>query len=584
MSDIPRIMLKQKISLLAFGIIIALIILEVALRLFGNFYLYGQAQRNKIALEQWGKFRILCLGESTTALGGPDSYPRQLGRLLRQRLPGKGIRIVNKAIPGITTITILDNLQHYLDEYGPRMVIVMMGINAQEQLLFPEISDKSLLRWGKDKIKYTRIYKLMRFCKTVMQEKEILRNIYLQRAKFYIETDDDERTEEAFRKAIKTMPHDPDAYLEFARYFQEIKDDLNQAEEQFMRALIVSPTAYDEYLDFGLYCQKQGKYLQAERVFKNIITLSSVRPQAHTQLGLLYILEERLEEAERVLEENYENFSRDYEVILALATLYQVRGNLASAEELFLKAVDINPEPEAYIYLNQCYNLQGKYEEAEERLKRAFARYPRNIELHIELSRCYTAQKDFSRAEEVLKKASKMDPMEDEIFVELAWLYHAQNNEVSAEECLRHVLNIDPGNESLLDELTKYYDKRNKSLENDEIIQGFVQAYKSTDNYPASTKRRYRKLRDIVLARGITLVCVQYPRRRLQPLKDILGSKKLIIFVDNEKIFNEAVAKGRYEDYFTDRFAGDFGHCTEKGNRLLAENIAEALLREYFHK
>jgi len=39
-----------------------------------------------------------------------------------------------------------------------------------------------------------------------------------------------------------------------------------------------------------------------------------------------------------------------------------------------------------------------------------------------------------------------------------------------------------------------------------------------------------------------------------------------------------------YNDYFTDMFAGDFGHCTRKGNRLLAENIANVILKEYFHR
>jgi lysophospholipase L1-like esterase len=29
---------------------------------------------------------------------------------------------------------------------------------------------------------------------------------------------------------------------------------------------------------------------------------------------------------------------------------------------------------------------------------------------------------------------------------------------------------------------------------------------------------------------------------------------------------------------------GDFGHCTPKGNRLLAENIAQTILKEVFHK
>ncbi len=77
---------------------------------------------------------------------------------------------------------------------------------------------------------------------------------------------------------------------------------------------------------------------------------------------------------------------------------------------------------------------------------------------------------------------------------------------------------------------------------------------------------------------------MQYPRRPLKPLTQIFDSNKGIIFVDNERVFKDAINKGAYEDYFYDRFAGDFGHCTTEGNRLLANNIAEALIREYFSK
>jgi hypothetical protein len=54
--------------------------------------------------------------------------------------------------------------------------------------------------------------------------------------------------------------------------------------------------------------------------------------------------------------------------------------------------------------------------------------------------------------------------------------------------------------------------------------------------------------------------------------------------VDNEKIFRDAVKKDKSSIYFNDMFGGDFGHCTDKGNRLLAENIANAILKEVFNR
>ena len=85
-----------------------------------------------------------------------------------------------------------------------------------------------------------------------------------------------------------------------------------------------------------------------------------------------------------------------------------------------------------------------------------------------------------------------------------------------------------------------------------------------------------------MLAKGIKLVCVQYPARKVETIERMFADPEGIVLVDNEGIFKEALKNGRYQDYFVDRFAGDFGHCTRKGNALLANNIAQAIIKEYF--
>ena len=57
-----------------------------------------------------------------------------------------------------------------------------------------------------------------------------------------------------------------------------------------------------------------------------------------------------------------------------------------------------------------------------------------------------------------------------------------------------------------------------------------------------------------------------------------------VVFVDNEQLFKEALHHMPYSELFTDNFGGDFGHATPKGNRLLAENIANVILKEIFER
>ena len=75
---------------------------------------------------------------------------------------------------------------------------------------------------------------------------------------------------------------------------------------------------------------------------------------------------------------------------------------------------------------------------------------------------------------------------------------------------------------------------------------------------------------------------MQYPLRGVESLKNILTSIKKIIFVENKSNFQEALKQAEYSNYFSDTFGGDFGHCTRMGNRLIAENLSNVILKEIF--
>ena len=77
---------------------------------------------------------------------------------------------------------------------------------------------------------------------------------------------------------------------------------------------------------------------------------------------------------------------------------------------------------------------------------------------------------------------------------------------------------------------------------------------------------------------------MQYPIRSLHALKDVFPKNEDIVFVSNEKIFKDTLKIYKYEDIFRDQFAGDMGHCTEKGNQIIAANLAEIFAKGIFNK
>jgi lysophospholipase L1-like esterase len=82
---------------------------------------------------------------------------------------------------------------------------------------------------------------------------------------------------------------------------------------------------------------------------------------------------------------------------------------------------------------------------------------------------------------------------------------------------------------------------------------------------------------EIARARGKKVVIVQYPLVSIVPLKNIVKFKKDVVFVENLDNFHEAIKTAPREMFFGDLITPLFGHCTDKGNELIAENLAAAI-------
>lgn len=94
------------------------------------------------------------------------------------------------------------------------------------------------------------------------------------------------------------------------------------------------------------------------------------------------------------------------------------------------------------------------------------------------------------------------------------------------------------------------------------------------------TRRNYRALAAAARENGAHLMVVGYPGLSIGPLRKLLADFPEVVFVDNEAIFKEAVARDGYDEYFIDQFGVFFGHCTARGNRIIAGNIASSVARE----
>jgi len=551
----------QRIALVIFGLFLTLILIETGLRLGGFIILSLQELRNRISLRQKGDYRILCLGESTTQ----DQYPAFLEEALNQGNTGIKFSVIDKGTVGANTSRILHKLESYLDTYHPDMVITMMGINDMgTHMPYEPVSDSKAINF----LKSFRIYKLTRLLWlhiiTKLKElrshyaafpKSLLQKTKLQQA--YVEDKDSSSSKEPleFKKAIEINPRNYRAYIKLGRFYRD-QGKFSEAEKSFKKAIEINPRNYRAYAELGQFYQNQGKFSEAEESYKKAIELNPGNYRAYVELGWFYQGQEKFSEAEESFKRAIELNPRNYEAYVELGCFYLEQGRsfdqskFSEAEKSFKKAIEINPKNYwSYNVLGWCYLDQGKFSEAEKSFKKAIELTPRDSGAYIELGWCYLDQGKFSETEESFKKAIEINPRNDMAYGALKVLY------------------IEMGKM----ELARKYAEEARDIR--------------LNYYSPITANNYQKLKAILDKRGIIYVCVQYPMRNIESLKKIFqGNDKGIIFVDNEKVFKDEVAKYGRQDYFKDTFGGDFGHCTEKGNRLLAENIAKVILKEVFGK
>ena len=283
--------------------------------------------------------------------------------------------------------------------------------------------------------------------------------------------------------------------------------------------------------------------------------------------------------------------------------------NYPHAEEKLAKA----REAEAWLLvgIGRYYRLRSDCSKARQYIQMALAEDPNNVGAFVELGRCYKEEGEFQKAAFLFKKVVELYPETTLGFMELAEVYDKMGQNEETFKIYEWVLNKKPDNIWIYTEIGQWFKKHGyykqaeqaylKAIEKNPTdyfpyeqladiyaVQGdTAQAEKyaqkamageKSQEYSSYTIKNYNEIADIILDRGIPLICMQYPLRSVEPLKKILSGKKGIVFVENKKNFERVLRDSEYSKVFSDNFAGDFGHCTRLGNRLIAENLANTIL------
>ena len=264
--------IRQKFFLLIFSLFLAVIILELGLRLGGFVLLSLQEYRNRISLREKGTYRILCLGESTTEAGGVDSYPSQLQEILNERKIGEKFSVINKGLSGITTEGIVSQLKGNLDKYNPDMVIVMMGINDG-----PETRKHDEEKEKRPVFSFTsfRVYKLARLLRLhFIQKLKELGYAGISEGNFANQKNN--YSLPAIREINKKESNMPAggnaddfwAKINSGKRYREVQGEYNKAIEKFKEAIEIDPDNDIGYSELGNCYILTGELDKCEEALK----------------------------------------------------------------------------------------------------------------------------------------------------------------------------------------------------------------------------------------------------------------------------------------------------------------------------
>jgi len=576
---IPLPSVTRKLGLLLVGGVVAFLMLEVALRYGGYIFLARQEFTNRRQLLQnKSQLRILCLGESTTAVGGDMAYPAQLEEMLVRVFPGSHrVAVINKGIPGANSERLVAAAPAWIQKYQPDLVVAMMGIN--DYGVYANI-DRQTSVWSR----LSRLSRVVEF---------VYRGAVLGRMKY-------------------STPLPSDSFFR-----------VNAAQQTARRWAAVRPLpadAEDPQVQQGWAYLERGDEQSARDCF------AAVRQRLPRQVGAVWataVLQFDSSDYTGALETLLPMLSpaeKDHEMLYLIAGLcYRETGDVYRARQSFLQVLTFNPENVVgYQSLIDCY-LRGmtipvgaeffdkmiannpacdwgytgqgwdlvcvkRYDEALVCFYEALVRDARSSFALEGVAHCLVdavARKTIAGGEAVTMledfvQQGAWDPL---LLHKLAGFYLRCGQVESAARIYSQITESNANDMQAWAGLSYCEETRSQS--------GQRRYYKVKQQnvmhrlLPRMTQLSYQLLADVTRRYQIRLMCISYPRRSVEPVRNVLADFPDVLYVDNQQTFENALRQSCYEDLFIDNFAGDFGHCTAKGNRLLAENVARAIEREF---
>lgn len=302
--------------------------------------------------------------------------------------------------------------------------------------------------------------------------------------------------------------------------------------------------------------------------------LAEKKASEYVTLAHSYQEKMRLAKAEYILKKATKLIPNDDAAYLELGNLYHKAGKYADAILMYNKCIELtHGRADIYINLGDCYKYLQEYAEAVKSYKKAIEldKY-KDSRAYCKLANCYMVQGEHAQSIEWYEKCLAIKPLNEKGWYEAGYLYRKQNEYGKAEKLYSNFIELNPDCSFAYQQLADCYKEQGKY---NEANKNYLNANMQEGVTNRIIAKNLERIFEIAEKKGIILVLMTYPLSSVKELSKISVNKKNILCIDNEGIFREALQKsGRKEEYFVPD-----GHCNEKGYRLIAENVANAIYK-----
>lgn len=580
------------VSGLFFWLFATLLLIEIALRIFGSFY--SSINTHSPADNTDYAYTILCIGDSFTyGIGAPQrlSYPEQLQGIVEENTQHRA-RVINAGICAGNTTQMLEQVQGLLNQYRPDAVVMLFGM-ANSWNYYGFTQTNSFLH----RIKIYKLYKRIRhnidyrrngfemfqrvndFSRSILVKsvrvagnKNKQFDFCYQSGRYQLSTRNWQAAMECFAAAASLSP-----FNDSVRHALWVCIEKNEADTYFttQHTKAITDTVLAETTATLAHLQKQ--YAEAPDLavihYRYLATKGQPAKAVHIIDSLIRLFpHEAVLFADRML---YGDSSNIEETALpqtaALYCHYAMQhienNNLATAWQYFDSATMHNPHCAWAIAAKNCIDIVNS--PRHNRTDGDIATVESAFETLLTLSTPENIESDY---------ANQLFPVLGVDKNRLSQLLASHNNRLAEIYLLQLILQrffhfIENQHE---DFFLIHRNKRSMDLKDAEVF--------------AWIENDINTIVDICLKQHYRVICMNYPIIPPPVSEEMLywaaqtgeiwrrtASKKGISFIDNDSIFD--LYGEQKHSLFEPAFTGS-EHCNEKGYNLMAENIYNVLIQQ----